>query len=746
VLISRHVTFDESSFPFAESTTPSSPSLDDYAFLHEHDVTVLPIGHSHFSSVAGHPPDVPVTSRAPRAALDAPASTTDAACMPHAATDASMLDGAARMPHAATDAATPSASLRVAAARDATATTTTSAGPRVALADVPGSSSTPGAASSCGARSRPLGPPSGFPPRAPGSSVAITPMVAPAPPVVNLASSVVVGQRARPSGLSPPGRIPAKVVPVPPVANDHAMRTRGKTGFRQPRLILQTSAISSIPSSVWAALADSNWHAAMMEEYAALQSNDTWSLVPRPAGVNIVTGKWIFTHKFRSDGTLERYKARWVLRGFTQRPGIDYDETFSPVVKPTTVRTVLTLAISHKWPIRQLDVKNAFLHGTLTETVYCVQPTGFADPSFPAHVCRLNKSLYGLKQAPRAWHSRFARFLLSIGFTESKTDASLFFYRSGSETAYLLLYVDDIVLTALSNSLLRRIIASLQHEFAMKDLGQLHHFLGVSVTHSSTGLFLSQRQYILDILERAGMQDCKPCSTPVDTCAKLSYDSPPVDDPSQYRSLVGALPWLTFTRPDIAFAVQQVCLFMHDPRVPHLLAVKRIIRYLRGTLDHGLRLCPTSATSLVVYTDSDWAGCPATHRSTSGYVVSPGDNLISWSSKRQHTVSRSSAEAEYRAVANGVAKACWLRQLLQELHAPLSVRLLSIVIMSVRFISPQTRFSISVRNMLKLICTSSVSASPSVMCVFCTFPPLSSLLIFSRRVFCPQYSWISAVI
>jgi len=150
------------------------------------------------------------------------------------------------------------------------------------------------------------------------------------------------------------------------------MRTRGKKGFRQPHLNLQATAISPIPSSVRAALTDPNWRAVMMEEYAALQSNDTWSLVPRPAGVNIVTGKWIFTHKFRSDGTLERYKARWVLRGFTQRPRLDYDETFSPVIKPTTVRTVLTLAISYKWPIHQLDVKNAFLHVTLTETVYCV--------------------------------------------------------------------------------------------------------------------------------------------------------------------------------------------------------------------------------------------------------------------------------------------------------------------------------------------------------------------------------------
>jgi hypothetical protein len=263
----------------------------------------------------------------------------------------------------------------------------------------------------------------------------------------------------------------------------------------------------------------------------------------------VVTGKWIFRHKLQADGTLDRYKARWVLRGFTQRPGLDYDETFSPVVKPATVRVILSLALSQDWPIHQLDVKNAFLHGTLEETVYCVQPTGFVDSSRPGMVCRLNKSLYGLKQAPRAWHHRFASYLSSIGFVGTKSDSSLFIYRRGSDTAYLLLYVDDIVLTASSAQFLRQVIDALQHEFAMTDMGQLHHFLGISVTRSATGIFLSQRQYTLDILERAGMSTCKPCSTPVDLHSKLSADGTPVGDATQYRSLAGALQYLTFTRP-----------------------------------------------------------------------------------------------------------------------------------------------------------------------------------------------------
>jgi len=410
----------------------------------------------------------------------------------------------------------------------------------------------------------------------------------------------------------------------------------------------------------------------MEDEYAALQANHTWDLVPHPTKANVVTRKWIFKHKFNADGSLERYKAHWVFRGFTQCPDVDYDETFSPVVKPATVRTVITLAHSKDWPIHQLDVKNAFLHGTLSETVYCSQPTGFADSALPEHVCRLNKSLYGLKQAPRAWYSRFASFLISLGFTEAKSDTSLFIYSHGTETVYLLLYVDDIVLTASSQQLLHRVIAALKKEFAMKDLGPLHHFLGISVQRHRDSVILSQRQYILDILARHGMSDCNPCSTPVDTCAKIPADAgPPVADPTNYRSLVGALQYLTFTRPDIAYAVQQVCLHMHAPCEVHLVAAKRILRYLQGSLGHGLVIPRTAPTQLRVYTDADWAGCPDTRRSTSGYAVFLGDNLISWSSKRQPTVSRSSAEAEYRAVANGVAEVIWLRQLLKEIHHPL---------------------------------------------------------------------------
>ncbi|XP_071739987.1 uncharacterized mitochondrial protein AtMg00810-like [Rutidosis leptorrhynchoides] len=365
---------------------------------------------------------------------------------------------------------------------------------------------------------------------------------------------------------------------------------------------------------------------------------------------------WIFRHKTRSDGTFERYKARLVGDGRAQPLGIDCHETFSPVVKPATIRTVLSIAVSNHWSIHQLDVKNAFLHGHLSETIYMHQPLGFRDPKYPNHVCLLKRSLYGLKQAPRAWYQRFADFVSTIEFIHSKCDHSLFVYRDGNQTAYLLLYVDDIILVTSSDSLRTSLLALLGKEFAMKDLGKLNSFLGISVSRTKEGLFLTQQAYAKDIIARAGMLHCNPSATPVDTLGKQSATlGVPYSKPTLYRSLASALQYLTFTRPDISYAVQQICLHMHAPYTSHVHALKRIIRYLQGTLSMGLHFTPSSSRDLVSFTDADWAGCPDTRRSTSGYCVYLGDNLISWSSKRQHIVSRSSAEAEYCGVANVVA-------------------------------------------------------------------------------------------
>jgi len=334
---------------------------------------------------------------------------------------------------------------------------------------------------------------------------------------------------------------------------------------------------------------------------------------------------------------------------------------------------VLSIALSKLWCLHQLDVKNAFLHGNIDETIYMHQPPSIRDSQHPEHVCLLKNSLYGLKQAPRAWYQRFTDYVATLGFSHIISDHSLFIYHHDNDTTYILLYVDDIILTASSDALRNAIMSKLSVEFAMKDLGPLSYFLGIFVTKHTCGLFLSQKKYAEEIVERADMSSCKSSPTPVDTKAKLTPSSRnSYHDPTEYQSLACALQYLTFTRPDISYVVQQVCLFMHDSKTQHMSTLKRIIRYIHVTFDFGLHLYPSSVSKLVSYTGADWAGCPDTRRSTSAYCVYLGDNLISWSAKRQPTLSRSHAEVEYRGVANVVSESCWIRNLLLELHCPIT--------------------------------------------------------------------------
>jgi hypothetical protein len=521
------------------------------------------------------------------------------------------------------------------------------------------------------------------------------------------------------------------------------MRTRGKRGIRMPALF-EAALLSPIPHTYRAALADPNWRAAMEAEYSSLLANNTWDLLPRPPRANVVTGKWVFKHKFKADGSLERYKARWVLRGFTQRPGVDFAETFSPVVKPATVRTVLSLALSRSWPIHQLDVNNAFLQGTLSETVYCAQPAGFEDSAHPDFICRLNRSLYGLKQAPHAWYSRFASFLLKLGFVKAKTDSSLFIYHFGADTVYLLLYVDDIVLTASSSALLQRIISALQHEFSLKDLGQLHHFLGMQVQHTASGLFLSQRQYMLDILNRAGMSDCKSCTTPVDLNPKLPADGNPVSDPTDFRSLAGALQYLTFTRPDLSYAVQQVCLHMHDPREPHLAALKRILRYVRGTLHMGLLIQPSSQQELLSTLTPIGPAVPT-------HADRPLAMLFSSVTASFHGLlsARTQFPAQVPKLNIGQSPMLLLKPLgygscCQSFTPPCAKQLLCTATTSAPSTCPRTLFSINAPNMWRLISILFGNGSLLVMFVFSTFQRLLSSLTFSPKD-CPLQSSKSSV-
>lgn len=479
----------------------------------------------------------------------------------------------------------------------------------------------------------------------------------------------------------------ATTVDPPPVqpTTKHPMITRSKDGTLPQHKQTDRTTKHPVPQALLSVIENSEptcyteaskhavWRNAMTEEINALLKNETWVLVPPSSSHNTVGCKWVFRIKRNPDGTIERHKARLVAKGFHQQQGIDYEETFSPVIKPATIRTVLSLAVSRRWALRQLDVKNAFLHGFLNEDVYMTQPPGFVDPSRPDYVCKLLKAIYGLRQAPRAWFEHMKSFLISAGFVQSLADPSLFIFRQGNQTIYFLLYVDDIVITGSDNKLIQELIQALGRNFDIKDLGPLHYFLGLQVTSLFDGLHISQLKYAHDILLKHDMLHSKAVSTPMSAKMILtSADGDILPNATVFREIVGSLQYLTITRPDIAYAVNSISQYMSQPRTSHLLAAKRILRYIKGTLDHGLFFRPQyQPAGLSAYSDADWAGCPDTRRSTSGYLCYIGTNLVSWCSKNQPTIARSSAESEYRALSHASAETTWLAFLLYELGAHL---------------------------------------------------------------------------
>ena len=406
----------------------------------------------------------------------------------------------------------------------------------------------------------------------------------------------------------------------------------------------------------------------MGREFTALQLNRTWQLVPRPTNRPVIGCKWVYKLKPSPDGASPQHKARLVAKGFHQEEGIDYHETFSPVIKATTIRLLLALAIRNHWHIRQLDISNAFLHGDLHELIYMDQPPGFQDPQQPHHVCQLRKSLYGLKQAPREWYHKLTGQLLQLGFNGSKTDPSLYYTTSGP--LYLLIYVDDILVLGPSSSQIHTLITSLKQHFRLKDLGPASKFLGIEFQKSRNGFTLTQTQYTLSILKMLQMEHCKPLPTPSPTACSAPC-SPLPENSHLYRRVVGALQYLTFTRPDISFAVNQACRSMHSPTLADWLRLKHLLRYLKGTVIHGLHYNCTSPMLLTAFSDADWSGDSSDRRSTSGFLIYLGHNLVSWSSKKQPTVAQSSTEAEYKALANATSELLWITSLFRELHIPL---------------------------------------------------------------------------
>jgi len=422
-----------------------------------------------------------------------------------------------------------------------------------------------------------------------------------------------------------------------------------------------------IPRNLSEALGNKEWEKAMKVEMEALEKNKTWDIVELPKGKRLVGCRWVFTVKYKSDGSIERYKARLVAKGYTQTYGIDYLETFAPVAKMNTVRILLSLAAVFNWNLQQFDVNNAFLHGDLDEEIYMEVPPAFE--SKKGMVCRLKKALYGLKQSPRAWFGRFTKVMTKLGYRQSQGDHTLSIRHSKTrKVTTLLVYVDDIIVTSDDSEEIQNLKKCLLKEFDIKELGKLKYFLGIEVAHSKQGIFISQQKYVLDLLKETGKLGCKPVATPIEYNHRLcNAPEDSVVDKGLYQRLVGKLIYLSHTRPDIAFVVSVVSQFMHDPREMHLQAVNRILQYLKGSPGKGILFKRGGNMVLEAYTDADYAGSLVDRRSSSGYCTFLGGNLVTWRSKKQNVVARSSAESEFRSMAMGVCELLWLKIILDDL-------------------------------------------------------------------------------
>ena len=429
------------------------------------------------------------------------------------------------------------------------------------------------------------------------------------------------------------------------------------------------TAISSVhePKNFHEANSQPMWRKSMDDELKALEETNTWNIVHLPPGKHVVGCRWVYRFKFNPDGSIERPKSRVVAQGFTQHFGVDYKETFAPVAKMSTVKVLLSVAANHGWSLSQMDVKNAFLHGELEEEVYMKIPPGHPLCGDPSRVCKLNKSIYGLKQSPRAWHAKLSSTLEDLGFTRSSADSSLYVQTGQTEKLMVLIYVDDLIITGSNADSIAALKKKLQGKFPVKDLGPLKYFLGIEVATSRKGLFLNQRKYTIDLLRDSNMLNSKPANTPFDSKLQLDKLGDPLDSPNYYQKLVGKLIYLTITRPDISFAVSLVSQHMHAPTVVHLCMVKRILRYLKKTIGRGIVMRRNGHTDIIGFSDSDWAGNTIDRRSTTGYCMFVGGNLVSWKSKKQPVVARSSAEAEYRAMAAASCEMVWLKNLLTDL-------------------------------------------------------------------------------
>lgn len=437
--------------------------------------------------------------------------------------------------------------------------------------------------------------------------------------------------------------------------------------------------VSSEPSTVNEALSSSHaelWKAAMKEEYDSLMLNETWTLSKLPAGKRAISSKWVFKTKLNATGVAVRKKARLVAKGFSQQKGIDYNETYAPVVRYTSIRFLLALAAKYNLFIHQMDAVTAFLNAKLQEEIFMAQPIGFDDGS--GLVCKLNKSIYGLKQSSRVWNEELNNVLLNFGLKRSDVDQCIYYHEDKHKMLILAIYVDDVLIFANDLKLINDVKDALSTKFKMKDMGEAASILGMRITtdQEARTIKIDQSQYIKEVLARFGMDQCNPISTPIDLNQKLTAEMCPANDDDKqsmekvpYMQAVGCLLFAAqITRPDICFAVNMLSRFSENPGKAHWNAVKRVMRYLKGTIDKGL-VYNGKSSEILGFCDADWASDIDSRRSTTGYVFVHQGAAISWGTRRQRTIALSTTEAEFMAIVAAIQESIWLKRLEKEVVA-----------------------------------------------------------------------------
>ncbi|KAD4180306.1 hypothetical protein E3N88_28897 [Mikania micrantha] len=417
------------------------------------------------------------------------------------------------------------------------------------------------------------------------------------------------------------------------------------------------------PKNVKMALKESSWVEAMQEELMQFEKLKVWNLVPLPKGKLPIGTRWVFRNKRDDSGVIIRNKARLVVQGFYQQEGIDYEEVFAPVARLEAIRIFLAYASYMNFTVYQMDVKTAFLYGKVKEEIYVCQPPGFEDSQYPEHVYKLDKALYGLHQAPRAWYATLTDHLLANGYTRGAIDQTLFVRKDKNDLILVQIYVDDIIFGSTSSALCKEFEGVMKKKFEMSAMGEMTFFLGLQVKQDCKGVLIHQGKYVTDILNKFKMTESKPASTPMAARPILTSDLDGEDvDQHLYRSMIGSLMYLTASRPDIMFSVCQCARYQANPKASHLIAVKRIFRYLVGKPKLGLWYPKNSEFQLFAYSDSDFGGCNLDRKSTTGGCQYLGDRLVSWQCKKQTTVSTSTAEAEYVAASSCCSQVIWMQQ------------------------------------------------------------------------------------